>query len=66
MEEGAEDLRLAVRLGLLVRAVRGLPAGVELDRGLIRYDPALDPGERALRVCAAIRPTLPERPHSPR
>lgn len=49
------DLRLACCLGLFVLHVRGLPGGVQLDGMVLRYDPALPQGERAMLVCREIR-----------
>lgn len=53
--EADEDLRLAVSLGFFLLDVPGLPGGVDLERGLIRYDPTLPHAERAQLVCQAIR-----------
>lgn len=47
------DLRLARSLGLLLLPVEGLGA-VSLDWPILRWDPALDPSERAQAVCRLL------------
>ncbi len=48
------DLDLAVAEGLFILGAEGTPGGVQLDGPLLRYDPSLAPGARALLVCEAI------------
>lgn len=49
------DLRLAVRRGLLLMRVAGLPEGVELVGRVLQFDPALSSVERGKRVLAILR-----------
>lgn len=48
------DLRLAVRRGYALLPVRGL-GGVRVDGDVLRYDPAIRPGERSPLVLSLTR-----------
>lgn len=65
-ETQEQDLELAATIGLFLLGETGTIGGVQLDGPLLRYDPALSAGDRALLVCEAIRQHLDEKSNTTR